>query len=40
MAEGWYPGVPGIFRAEAERDSPRAFRQRGIFITKRSLNRA
>lgn len=36
----WYPSVPGIFRAEADRDSPRAFRQRGIFITSRSLSRA
>lgn len=39
-AEGWFPAVPAIFRAEAEQDSPRAFRQRGIFITGRSLNRA
>lgn len=36
----WYPAVPAIFRAEAARDSPRAFRQRGIFITSRSLARA
>lgn len=36
----WFPGVPAIFRAEAEQDSPRAFRERGIFITSRSLNRA
>lgn len=36
----WYPAVPEIFRAEADRDSPDAFRQRGIFITARSLNRA
>lgn len=39
-ADGWYPAVPAIFRAEAERDSPRAFRQRGILITGRSLDRA
>jgi len=38
--DGWYPSVPEIFRAEAERDSPRAFRQRGILITGRSLDRA
>lgn len=37
---GWYPAVPDTWRAEAERDSPRAFAQRGIFITGRSLNRA
>lgn len=36
----WYPDVPGIFRAEAERDSPAEFRRRGIFITSRSLARA
>ena len=39
-ADGWYPAVPNAWRAEAERDSPRAFAQRGIFITARSLNRA
>lgn len=39
-ADGWYPDVPAIFRAEAEQDSPRAFRQRGILITGRSLDRA
>ncbi len=39
-ADGWYPAVPPIFRAEAERDSPRAFRERGILITGRSLDRA
>jgi len=38
--EAWYPAVPAIFRREAEQDSPRAFRQRGIFITERSLSRA
>jgi len=37
---GWFPSVPAIFRDEAEQDSPRAFRQRGIFITERSLSRA
>lgn len=36
----WYPDVPSIFREEAERDSPRAFRERGILITGRSLARA
>ncbi|MDR2372868.1 MAG: hypothetical protein LBD77_01940 [Bifidobacteriaceae bacterium] len=39
-ADAWFPAVPAIFRAEAERDSPRAFRERGIFITRRSLDRA
>jgi len=37
---GWFPAVPAIFRTEAQQDSPRAFRQRGIFITGRSLDRA
>ncbi len=37
---GWYPAVPGIFRAEADRESPRAFAERGILITGRSLARA
>ncbi|KAB1943093.1 MULTISPECIES: hypothetical protein [Micrococcales] len=36
----WYPSVPAIFRADADRESPRAFRQRGIFLTARSLFRA
>lgn len=36
----WYPDVPTIFREEARRDSPPAFRRRGIFITGRSLSRA
>ena len=36
---GWYPAVPDIFRAEAERESPRAFRERGILIAGRSLAR-
>lgn len=38
--DGWYPGVPVIFRAEADRESPEAFRRRGILITSRSLARA
>ncbi|MFT4188365.1 MAG: hypothetical protein QM621_07245 [Aeromicrobium sp.] len=36
----WYPAVPAIFRAEAARESPEAFRRRGILITSRSLARA
>lgn len=36
----WYPDVPSIFRNEAEQDSPRAFRERGILITGRTLARA
>lgn len=39
-AEDWYPDVPSTWRAEARRDSPRAFAQRGIHLTSRSLNRA
>ena len=39
-ADAWYPAVPDAWRSEAERDSPHAFAQRGIFITARSLNRA
>jgi hypothetical protein len=39
-AEPWYPAVPAMWRAEAEQDSPPAFRERGIFITSRSLARA
>jgi hypothetical protein len=39
-ADAWCPDVPAIFRAEAERDSPPAFRRRGIWITARSLERA
>lgn len=38
--DGWFPAVPAIFRSEAEQESPRAFRNRGIFITGRSLGRA
>lgn len=37
---GWYPAVPVIFHAEADRESPEAFRRRGILITSRSLARA
>lgn len=36
----WYPAVPDIFRAEADRESPRAFVEGGIFITRRSRHRA
>ncbi|SHI53708.1 hypothetical protein SAMN02745244_00552 [Tessaracoccus bendigoensis DSM 12906] len=36
----WYPGVPRIFREDADRESPPAFRRRGIFITDSSLARA
>lgn len=36
----WYPAVPLIFRDEADRESPDAFRRRGILITSRSLARA
>lgn len=38
--DGWYPAVPEVFRVEADRDSPDAFRRRGILITSRSLARA
>lgn len=38
--ETWYPAVPDIFRADADQESPGAFRQRGILITARSLVRA
>lgn len=40
VTSAWYPSVPAIFRDEAEQESPKAFRERGIFITKRSLARA
>jgi hypothetical protein len=40
LAQPWYPAVPAAWRAEAEADSPPAFRDRGIFITSRSLARA
>lgn len=36
----WFAGVPKIFRDDAERESPNAFRSRGVFITARSLARA
>lgn len=36
----WFSDVPAIFRDEAQQQSPRAFRERGIFITAASLNRA
>lgn len=38
--ETWYPAVPKVLRAEADRESPQAFRRRGILITSRSLDRA
>lgn len=37
---GWYPGVPAIFRNDADSESPPAFRRRGIYITESSLARA
>lgn len=36
----WFAAQPVLFHDEALRDSPRAFRDRGIFITSRGLNRA
>lgn len=36
----WYPAVPAIFHADADQESPEAFRRRGILITSRSLARA
>lgn len=39
-AAAWYPAVPAIFREDADRESPDAFRRRGILITSRSLARA
>ncbi|MFT3796869.1 hypothetical protein [Microbacterium sp.] len=38
--EAWYPAVPAIFRADADQESPGAFRRRGILVTARSLARA
>lgn len=38
--DGWYPAVPAIFHADADRESPEAFRRRGILVTSRSLARA
>jgi hypothetical protein len=40
LSEPWYPAVPPMWRDDADRDSPPAFRDRGIFITSRSLARA
>lgn len=40
VAGVWYPCVPRIFRAEADAESPEAFRVRGIMITGSSLARA
>ncbi len=39
-ATAWYPAVPAIFRTDADKESPEAFRRRGILITARSLARA
>ena len=36
----WFAEVPTMFRADAERESPRSFRSRGIYITDTSLARA
>lgn len=38
--DAWYPAVPAIFHADADQESPEAFRRRGILITSRSLARA
>lgn len=38
--EIWYPAVPAIFHVDADRESPDAFRSRGIMITSNSLARA
>lgn len=38
--QDWFPSVPQIFRTDALRQSPPAFRERGIFITDSSLARA
>ncbi|WP_058234328.1 hypothetical protein [Devriesea agamarum] len=38
--DAWFPDVPAMFRGQAVMESPRAFRERGIFITGRSLWRA
>lgn len=38
--DSWYPAVPANFHADADWESPRAFRRRGIFLTARSLLRA
>jgi len=36
----WFASTPELFRGEAVRESPRAFRSRGIMITARALERA
>jgi hypothetical protein len=36
----WFPDVPPQFRADAIAESPRAFRDRGIWITSRTMARA
>ena len=36
----WYPSVPVNWRADADRETPPAFRRHGIFLTDRSLARA
>ncbi len=36
----WYADVPRIFREAADRQSPSAFRDRGIYITNETLARA
>lgn len=36
----WYATVPRVFHRDAERESPRAFRTRGIYITEHALARA
>lgn len=38
--ERWYAAVPKIFHQDADRESPAAFRSRGIYITNDSLKRA
>lgn len=38
--ERWYADVPTIFHEDAERESPAAFRDRGIYITNQTLARA
>lgn len=38
--EDWFPGVPEVFREAALIESPRAFRDRGIFTTEAGLSRA
>ncbi|GAA3707770.1 hypothetical protein GCM10022377_22000 [Zhihengliuella alba] len=38
--EHWYANTPVIFRAQADEQSPKAFRTRGIFITPEALWRA